>query len=282
MNELRKRISTALIGIPIALLLIYLGDIYFSFAVTIISLVTLKEFYNMAEMKGRKPFTNVSIILSFLYLSIFSILINYNFGNQLIIFSFIPLILIAVFFNAFALWKENINAYEDISITVNGFIFINLSFLSLILIRLFNNIDYSSNLDFFILVLSLFLTIWTCDSAAYFFGKAFGQHKLFPRHSPKKSWEGALAGFILGSIFFVIFNYYFNPNLHLITAIIIGTLISSLGQIGDLAESHYKRDAGVKDSSNFFPGHGGFFDRFDSILFISPIVLFILIIYSFM
>jgi phosphatidate cytidylyltransferase len=121
------------------------------------------------------------------------------------------------------------------------------------------------------LVLCVFAGIWICDSVAFFAGKAFGKHKLFPRVSPNKSWEGAVVGFLAAAAGFAALAHYFLPFLPTIHAAVLGALIGVVGQIGDLVESLLKRDAGIKDSSTIIPGHGGIFDRFDSVLFAAPV-----------
>jgi phosphatidate cytidylyltransferase len=121
-------------------------------------------------------------------------------------------------------------------------------------------------------VISVFAIIWICDSAAYHFGSAFGRHKLFPRVSPNKSWEGAVMGFVFAVGSAIIARQLVLPYLSMADAVVIGLIVGVAGQLGDLAESLLKRDAGVKDSSNLIPGHGGVFDRFDSLLFVSPLV----------
>ncbi|MDX1700251.1 MAG: phosphatidate cytidylyltransferase, partial [Melioribacteraceae bacterium] len=122
------------------------------------------------------------------------------------------------------------------------------------------------------LIISIMVTIWVCDSAAFFLGSAFGRHKLFPRVSPNKSWEGAAAGFLFAIITMIVAHALVLDAISLTDSIIIGLIIGVFGQIGDLIESLIKRDADVKDSSNLIPGHGGIFDRFDSLLYTSPIV----------
>ncbi|MCS6807811.1 MAG: phosphatidate cytidylyltransferase [Bacteroidota bacterium] len=122
------------------------------------------------------------------------------------------------------------------------------------------------------LVFVTFLSIWTCDSLAFFAGKAFGNHKLFPRVSPNKSWEGAIVGFLGASILFLVLSRYLLPFLPPLHAVVLGGIVGAIGQLGDLVESLFKRDAGVKDSSNIIPGHGGVYDRFDAAMFVAPVV----------
>jgi phosphatidate cytidylyltransferase len=122
-------------------------------------------------------------------------------------------------------------------------------------------------------VLFLFLIVWVCDSAAYYFGRRFGAHRLAPVVSPKKTWEGSIAGFAAATIFGAAAGtWWFVPELGAVRGAAAGALASTAGQLGDLVESLWKRAAGVKDSGTFLPGHGGFFDRVDSLLFAGPVV----------
>lgn len=126
----------------------------------------------------------------------------------------------------------------------------------------------SVHLLFFALSLS-----WVGDSAAYYAGRAFGKHRLAPVVSPKKSWEGAIASVAVSVAFGVLYLGHFLPQLswwHVVVMAVIGNIA---GQFGDLAESAVKRGAGVKDSGNLLPGHGGMLDRVDSSLFALPSVL---------
>lgn len=112
--------------------------------------------------------------------------------------------------------------------------------------------------------------IWATDTGAYFFGRAFGKHKLWPTISPKKTIEGAIGGIISACIVGISFHliYPFEHSFWMIVLVTI--LVSMVGQLGDLVESAYKRYFGVKDSGNILPGHGGILDRFDSLLFVVP------------
>ncbi len=123
----------------------------------------------------------------------------------------------------------------------------------------------------------LFLPVavtWLGDSAAYFVGRAMGRHKLAPVISPKKTWEGAIAGLVAtaaGAALFVELTRRFVPwSMPVSQVLLFGALISVAGQVGDLFESRFKRDCAVKDSSNLLPGHGGALDRIDSLLFVFP------------
>ena len=116
------------------------------------------------------------------------------------------------------------------------------------------------------------LATWAADTAAYLVGRAWGRHKLWPRHSPKKTWEGLIAGIgggLVGAAIVVSFS-----SLDWGVALLAGAIVPIAGLFGDLSISMMKRHVGVKDSSNFLPGHGGFLDRIDSLLFVSVVVYY--------
>ena len=113
---------------------------------------------------------------------------------------------------------------------------------------------------------------WVGDSAALYSGKMFGKHKLAPVVSPKKTWEGAIGSTVFSTIYGVVLLSLVLPNQPVLNTAILSLLACIAGQIGDLAESAMKRGAGVKDSGNMLPGHGGWLDRLDSTLFSMPVV----------
>jgi phosphatidate cytidylyltransferase len=121
---------------------------------------------------------------------------------------------------------------------------------------------------------------WVGDIAAFYCGRKFGKHKLAPRVSPAKSWEGAIASLAAAVLFGYGFFVYFTPAIALPHMLALSMLANAAGQIGDLAESAIKRGAGVKDSSTLLPGHGGFLDRLDSSLFTMPVVYYYLLFFS--
>ena len=126
-----------------------------------------------------------------------------------------------------------------------------------------------------LLVLMPWVTVWVCDSAAMFVGRAMGKHKLAPYVSPKKTVEGSLGGLIFAVLvcilYVVVLRQRFDVEMGLLPAILFGAIGSSMGQLGDLSLSVIKRGAGIKDYGKIFPGHGGVWDRFDSITFAAPL-----------
>ena len=130
------------------------------------------------------------------------------------------------------------------------------------------------------LMLALFILIWVNDSGAYIVGSLMakrkgGNHKMFPRVSPAKSWEGLIGGFVFDLIAgYVFFRIGWTADMGLINSLWFALAVGVFGTLGDLMESLFKRTLGVKDSGKFMPGHGGILDRFDSLLLAVPVVYF--------
>src|SRR5512139_3560328 len=109
--------------------------------------------------------------------------------------------------------------------------------------------------------------VWISDTFAFWGGKTYGRHKLVERISPKKTWEGSITGFLATVIIGIVISVLFPEKLPLLNMIFISVIAGIFAQLGDLFESHLKRTVDKKDSSRLIPGHGGFLDRFDSLLF---------------
>jgi phosphatidate cytidylyltransferase len=153
-----------------------------------------------------------------------------------------------------------------------GLIYVPLLFSFLILIR---ELPHQANIDYRtggIWIIFILLCVWLSDTLAYFIGTPWGKHKLSPQISPGKSVEGFFAG-IAGAALAAIFSYHlFLDFVPLANLFILSLIIGLVGQVGDLVESSFKREANLKDSSGILPGHGGILDRFDSLLFVAPAV----------
>ena len=129
------------------------------------------------------------------------------------------------------------------------------------------------------IIISIFILIWANDTFAFIVGKSIGKHKLFERVSPKKTIEGFIGGIVFAVIASYFISHYYIGGAQKIW-IVIALIVGVFGTIGDLIESKFKRIAGVKDSGNIMPGHGGVLDRLDSIIFVAPIIyLFYQILY---
>jgi phosphatidate cytidylyltransferase len=171
------------------------------------------------------------------------------------------------------LFRNKGSALLNVGATLLGLIYVAGCWNFLLLIRElpreYPNIGYASAGTWLVMMIA---TVWVCDTAAYHVGLAFGRHKLFERVSPKKTWEGAIGGLVFGMLMGAASHYWFVRELRLVDCIVIGALVGTIGQMSDLAESLFKRDAGVKDSSTLIPGHGGVLDRFDSEMLLAPLI----------
>jgi len=257
------RIIVALVAIPFLLGLSYWGGIPFLFFILAIGLVSFYEFSAMVKNKNIFLCTSIGLI------SVAHIILNaylHFFPLEIFLLSLLTLLLII------ELFRNKGSAINNISSTLLGIFYTGLFSAAIIGIREFYVDTPLSYANGGFIIISIFITLWMTDSAAYFIGTAFGKHKLFPRVSPKKSWEGAIAGFIFAIITIVVLKIVLLSFLDWVDIIAFGVIIGIFGQVGDLVESLIKRDAGVKDSSNIIPGHGGIFDRFDSLLFSAPII----------
>lgn len=139
----------------------------------------------------------------------------------------------------------------------------------------FSSVDNTFTLEVFF----LFILIWSSDTFAYFTGKFFGKHKMAPKISPKKTWEGFAGGVVLTLVLGFFVEKYF-PELRG-NWMVVGVLVAVFGPLGDLVESQLKRNFGVKDSGNIIPGHGGILDRLDSFIICAPVVYLYFILEKF-
>jgi len=180
---------------------------------------------------------------------------------------FVVLVLLAMTVHLFAFERGRDQAAHDFGVTVGGIVY--LGWVGAYLLDLRNLMNPEIGVWWFMLVLPL---VFAADTGGYSIGAAYGKHKMAPRLSPKKSWEGYFAGIFTSVIVGAFFAYAFSsmgprPLLRLIDPLqggLLGLVIGALAPLGDLGESMFKRQSGMKDSSNIFPGHGGFLDRIDS------------------
>ena len=262
-SENLKRVVVSIAAIPFILIAAYLGGYYFFSFVAIISLISFYEFSLLVKHKG----ANVNLLLGGIVVFIF--LLNQFIG---LVDPFAVILLSSLSLLTFELFRNKGSAIFNLGSTFLGIFYIGIFSAALISLREFYPNDiYVNNLGAY-LVISIMASIWVGDSTAYYGGITFGRHKLFPRVSPKKSWEGAIFGFIFSVGTMILAKVLVLNSLSWINVLIIGIIIGTVGQIGDLVESLLKRDSEVKDSSSLIPGHGGFFDRFDSLLFSAPAI----------
>lgn len=301
-ETLPVRIAVAAVAIPLIVWLTLRGGYWFFAFVLLISEVSLYEFYGMCRHKGAIPQVTLGLIGGFLINSVFiyerlqvevySFLVEH--GIRIAMFSQLQLLLVielVILLSALLveLFRQKGSALQNLGMTILGTLTIPLFFGTLIMVRelfpygfpvhkffgsAFASTDQLVTIDRWggWTVISLFASIWICDTAAYIGGVWWGRHTLFERVSTSKSWEGALFGYVFGVLTMIAARAVVLPYLTLTDAVVLGSCVGIFGQLGDLVESRLKRDAGVKDSSALIPGHGGVYDRFDSLVFLSPIV----------
>ncbi|MBZ0179353.1 MAG: phosphatidate cytidylyltransferase [Melioribacteraceae bacterium] len=262
-NNAAVRIIVSIIAIPLIIGICYLGGYYFLAFTLGIGLISFYEFSLLAKNKDAYVNSIVGFVMTaFLIINSYFVFISFHYSIL------IGILLLLIY----ELFRDKSSAIINLGTTLLGIFYIGLFSSTLIGIReIYSGFSYEYQ-NGGLLIISMMITIWMCDSAAYFLGTAFGKHRLFPRVSPKKSWEGAVAGFIFSIATMIFMKSVLIDFLTMNQAITIGIIIGSFGQIGDLIESLIKRDANVKDSSDIIPGHGGILDRFDSLLYSAPIV----------
>jgi len=262
-NNLSSRVIVSIIGIPFIIILCLLGKIYFLIIPLGIGLIS---FYELAKMtRNKHSYANLSAGLIIIFIIIINEYRPFISLQLLILLSILILLMLELFRN-----KES--AISNLGTTLLGIFYLGFFSAALVDLREFYNDSAFTYFQGGYLIISILVTIWVCDSAAYFLGTALGKHKLMPRISPNKSWEGAIAGFIFSVITLIAAKALFLEFLEWRDTISIGVIVGIIGQCGDLIESMIKRDSRVKDSSSIIPGHGGIFDRFDSLLLTAPAV----------
>jgi phosphatidate cytidylyltransferase len=288
--ELLKRVLTAAVLIPIVLLLVLRAPVpVLAFVAGVVALLAIHELLKLAEGYNirllYKP-TYVFVALFFLLIAISPeasstpALSTSGFAFVAVCFAgFAPFIFLAV-----AMRREELSsAFPAAMLAAFAFAYIGLPMASLVQLR------EQWQGSFFLLY--LLLLVWAGDIFAYFIGKSLGTHRMSPRVSPKKTWEGAVASVVASVAVGMLMTHYAVPIsralLHarlieqrdgvftepaLFPIIILSIVLNVAAQLGDLVESVIKRGAGVKDSGAILPGHGGMFDRIDALLFAAPVL----------
>ncbi len=259
------RLIVAILGIPVILAPTYFGGALFTILIGAICLISMYEYYRLQAVAERKPLRWIGLAGGFGIIAIWHFDYNY-------LLWFLILFTISATFSCILKKRTHL----DCMVTIGGVIYIPLLIGSFIFIRNGQGEIDASVYNGKTLSLCIWGAIWIGDTAAYAVGKAIGKRPLAPATSPNKSIEGFIAG-LAGSALFSLIWWKFgftDFDLALCTGIAAGTI----GQMGDLFESKLKREAGVKDSGSFLPGHGGILDRFDSLLTTAPVIALYLVV----
>ncbi|MFA7561077.1 MAG: phosphatidate cytidylyltransferase [Candidatus Izemoplasmatales bacterium] len=268
---MKTRIITGSVLTVILALFIYFGsgqlEWLFSGLMVLLATIAAFEFNKMLNTNKDKVFYRYfSVFFSFSFTLLSVIFFN---ESWYYLFVFIYLIGLLLFYSLFYVFVEGFKK-EDFSEQILTIFYTSLGFIGFAFLR-------TKSLE---IIVYLFLVSMLTDVFAYFIGVKFGKTRLAPKISPKKSVEGAIGGLVIGSLIAVLFAYFFKVfNLNIIWVILLTITLSIISQLGDLLASKFKREYGIKDYSQIFPGHGGVLDRFDSSMFAAIfLMLFVMVI----
>ncbi|WP_396206703.1 phosphatidate cytidylyltransferase [Gemmatimonas sp.] len=270
MNEFGRRVIVALIGAPLAIGIIWIGGAPLATMLGALSAVAAWEFYRMAQAGGATPLAAIGVVLS--------ACIPIGVHGQLLGVLTVPMyawVLSVLAVLGLAIWMRGVDGKPlgAASTTVFGALYTGAT-LSFAYVLRYHNYAVGETAGALSVLFPVVLT-WASDTGAYFSGRLIGGRKLIPSVSPGKTVAGAVGGVLVTVAATYAFTYgLLVPKAQLAftpTGIVVfGVAISIIAQVGDLAESLLKREAGVKDSGTLFPGHGGVLDRLDSLFFVLP------------
>jgi phosphatidate cytidylyltransferase len=256
-----KRWITAIILLPPLVVLILMGGpILFGILVILISMITMWEYYRIVFHDHHPRIPLFYPICGYLNGALMVIAAIYN--QPAVLFAPLMINVIGAAFVSLFRFKATNDAPMVVVKQTFGLVYIPLFLACAVLVYH----DTAGPLW----ILFLLGVVAMGDTGAYYVGTYCGRHKLSPAVSPKKSIEGALGGLAANVVFALVFKLFFFNQISLPAILLLAVVAGAVGQVGDLFESEFKRAAGIKDSSNLLPGHGGFLDRIDALLFALP------------
>jgi len=264
---LAKRLIVAIILIPIGVTLIKLGGWPLTIFISLLLGVAAWEFCHLFIHAGYAPATPL-VVTGVIALTISRL--ASGFEHEDLIFTIV--VLIGMSYHLVAYERGRNTSAMDFVISIGGVVYLGVLGSHLISLRLLPD-----GLWWFMLVMPV---TWLADSAAFFIGSRFGKHKIAPRLSPKKSWEGYIGGIMVGILSGILFSLLWglvSPVMTIGRGIIVGVVLSVFPTLGDFGESMLKRQIGVKDSGNLLPGHGGLLDRLDSWIWAAAIGYYLVV-----
>ena len=267
---LKERILVAVVLLPLGLVFIYLGGLAFAALVALLLSLAVWEYAHLFAALGRRPARPVLLLATVGFPLARWAWGSAHDGTLLAAFT-----LVAVTWHLVDYERGASESGTDFGVTLAGGMYIGYLGSFFVTLR-----QAPHGMWWLLLALPV---IWIADSGAYFVGKALGRHRLSPRLSPKKTWEGYLAGIVTGVLGGVGLAAAWNalsgpiPGMDAAHAALLALVVTALAPLGDLAESMFKRQAGVKDSGHLLPGHGGAFDRMDSWLWAAVLAQWLLV-----
>ncbi|MEN2766415.1 phosphatidate cytidylyltransferase [Ornithinibacillus xuwenensis] len=264
---MKQRILTAIIALILFVPVVIYGNWPFEIIIYLLATIGLVELLKMHNVPWYSFAGILSIALLWLILypateELLSFTLPTNTAENILLFVLILL--------AYTVLLKNKFTFDDVGVILLAVLYVGMGFFYFLETRNMSDGNGLAQIFFALLV------IWATDTGAYFSGRAIGKHKLWPEISPNKTVEGAIGGILLASIVGVVFHSIYPFPYGVFSVIMISILVSVFGQIGDLVESAFKRHYHVKDSGKILPGHGGILDRFDSAIFVFPVLHFIL------
>ncbi|WP_345112938.1 phosphatidate cytidylyltransferase [Hymenobacter algoricola] len=296
MSNLAQRVIFGVIGAVLLLGSVWYSAWTFALFFAFVQAQMLREFYRMMQKAGYKPAALLGVCLSLvLFAGIFFLndkahyhipllpdsasdpsALDHEAGLNVvqaakhavtILGLLLPVILILREMYSWPRQNKDLTPFANVGVALLGLLYVSLP-MSLLNVVAFNGngaYDYRR-------IFALLFLVWCSDIGAYAAGKTFGRHKLAPKISPGKTWEGAVGGFLLTLAMGWALGFFLLPELSLTYRLVAAGIVAVFGPLGDLAESMLKRSVGVKDSGRIMPGHGGLLDRFDAFLFILPVL----------
>lgn len=267
MSGTKQRIITGLIFGAIVIGGMLAHQRSFQIVFVLIAALCLWEFFGMTLENQPKTWAMYRKILG-TGLGLLPILVTIGFIPEIIVlYTFAASVFIILIIELFAQAQK---PFSNIGHILLGIIYIGFPFALVIMMSIDRQLrDFTPYI-----ILGILLMVWASDVAAYFSGRALGKNKLFPRISPKKTWEGAIGGLLgavaAGALIYMVYRQLGVHSLTLQNWLILGAITAVFGILGDLVESMLKRSVNIKDSGNLLPGHGGFLDRFDAFIFVIP------------
>ncbi len=276
MKKLITRALSGLVFITIVIGAIFLGQYAHAILFLFVSIGCMIEFYTALINKGVDINIKIGVIVgTIIYATIISVaLFNGSFASLLITIPVLFLIWIL------QLWQKNQKPFETISYTLCGAIYIAVPLALTIHVAkpMFLTTTVTQLAYYPFIMLGVMILQWVSDTFAYLTGICIGKHPLFKRHSPKKSWEGFVGGFLFCVLAGYLIGTYVDTPFDKVDWIVMSIMIPPIGTLGDLVESMFKRSMDIKDTGNIMPGHGGLLDRFDSLIMTTPFILGYLLI----
>jgi phosphatidate cytidylyltransferase len=266
LGDLGVRVLSAAVFGPALLVLAWRGEVWFAALICLMSVAGTYEFLGLLRASGQRPFGVLALVGSVAW----PVCLILGFEDAL--WAFWIAALLAVLLAAVARGHPK-DALRDVGATLLTLLYVAGLLGHLILLRDLPEQRGATHLQGFFVVVFVFASMWIADTGAYLVGSLWGRRRIAPRISPGKSLEGAVGAAVLAAVAGGVLAATVLADLMPIwCGVLLGFVGSIFGLLGDLVESMFKRDAGVKDASNIIPGHGGVLDRFDSVLFVAPLI----------